>query len=219
MNKTDILNAFHFRHACREFDPAKSISEEDFHFILETGRLSPSSLGFEPWQFVVLQDRALREKLAPHAPGARRQLQTASHFVLLLTRTNAELLPESDYITHIMRDVQRSPEDILPERRLRYRNFLEHSLGIWGDERAVFDWASRQTYIAMANMMTAAALIGIDSCPMEGFDKAKVEQVLADEGLLDPAKFGLSAMVAFGYRAGAERPKMRRPLDEVVRWA
>lgn len=54
--KTDILNAFHFRHACKAYDPSKKISEEDFRFILETGRLSPSSFGFEPWKFLVIEN-------------------------------------------------------------------------------------------------------------------------------------------------------------------
>lgn len=69
--KQEILDAFLFRHATKEFDPNRIIPEEDFQFILETGRLSPSSVGFEPWQFVVVQNQALREKLAAVSSGGK----------------------------------------------------------------------------------------------------------------------------------------------------
>lgn len=63
-----------------------------------------------------------------------------------------------------------------------FDKFLKVDFGLMENERAMFEWSCRQTYIALGNMMTSAALIGIDSCPMEGFDKAKIEQVLAKEG-------------------------------------
>ncbi|MBN4863246.1 NAD(P)H-dependent oxidoreductase, partial [Staphylococcus sp. EG-SA-32] len=87
MNQT-IIDAFHFRHATKEFDPTKKISDEDFNTILETGRLSPSSLGLEPWHFVVVQNKELREKLKAYSWGAQKQLDTASHFVLIFARKN-----------------------------------------------------------------------------------------------------------------------------------
>ena len=65
--KETILAAFNSRHACKEFDVNKKISAEDFNFILETGRLSPSSFGFEPWKFLVIQNHSLREKILPLA--------------------------------------------------------------------------------------------------------------------------------------------------------
>ena len=79
-----IINAFNFRHATKEFDPEKKVSESDFHTILETGRLSPSSLGLEPWRFVVIENEDLKEKLKPYSWGAQKQLNTASRFVLFL---------------------------------------------------------------------------------------------------------------------------------------
>jgi len=218
MNKTDILNAFHFRHACKEFDPNRTISDEDFRFILETGRLSPSSLGYEPWHFVVLQDRAIREKLLPYTWGAQKQLPTASHYVILLSRTKAELMPDGDYVTRILKEVRGFSEEEIAKRRRRNVDFLQNDFGVWDDERLVFEWASRQTYIAMANMMTAAALIGIDSCPVEGFNKEKVESLLEAEGILDRSKFGVSCMVAFGYRVAPQSEKKRRPLEDMVQW-
>ena len=81
----------------------------------------------------------------------------------------------------------------------------------------MYDWASKQTYIALGNMMTTAALLGVDSCPMEGFDLDKVTEILADEGIPDTEHFGISVMVGFGYRA--EEPahgKVRQNKDDVI---
>jgi nitroreductase len=88
------------------------------------------------------------------------------------------------------------------------------------DDRKLFDWAGKQVYIPLANMMTAAAFIGIDSCPMEGFDREKIEEILSKEGIIDTNEFGLAVMVAFGYRSpNAEIfPKTRQPIDKVVEW-
>lgn len=85
MNQT-IIDAFHFRHATKQFDASKTISNEDFETILEAGRLSPSSLGLEPWKFVVVQSKTLRDKLKPHSWGAQKQLDSASHFMLIFAR-------------------------------------------------------------------------------------------------------------------------------------
>ena len=82
MDKQIILDAFMFRHACKEFDPKALIPEEDFLFILETARLSPSSFGFEPWQFLVVQDMNLRKKLLPHTWGGKTQIPSASHYLV-----------------------------------------------------------------------------------------------------------------------------------------
>ncbi len=85
ISKEDVLKAFQFRHACKEFDADKKLSDEEINFILRTANLSPSSFGFEPWHFVVVQDPELRESLKPVAWGAPLKLDTASHFILGLT--------------------------------------------------------------------------------------------------------------------------------------
>lgn len=106
LTKEAILAAYQFRHATKDFDPDKKISDEDFKFILETGRLSPSSYGFEPWKFIVVQNGELRTKLAECATGARRQLPTASHFVVILARLPHDMKANSEYIQHMMKEVQ-----------------------------------------------------------------------------------------------------------------
>ena len=215
--KEQILSAFYFRHACKEFDPVKKITDDDFAFILEAGRLSPSSFGFEPWKFVVLQNQAIRQRLLPVTWGAQRQLPTASHFVVLLSRTKEGLTPDSAYILHMMRDILKLSEEMAKGKGARYHNFLANEFKLMDNERAMFEWGARQTYIALGNMMTAAALIGIDSCPIEGFDKDAVERILREEGILEDG-FGVACMVAFGYRVREPREKTRQPMEDVTIW-
>ncbi|TKI58734.1 NAD(P)H-dependent oxidoreductase [Brevibacillus antibioticus] len=218
MRKDQIIEAYQFRHACKEFDAAKKITVEDFDFIMETARLSPSSFGFEPWNFLVLQDPTLREKLLPVAWGAQKQLPTASHFVIILARTKQEMAADSEYIQHIMKDTQDLPENVVQQKGAAYDHFLKNDFSLFDDERVMFQWASRQTYIALGNMMTSAAMIGIDSCPIEGFAKEKVEDILAAEGLLDRERFGVACMVAFGYRKNEPRAKTRQAKEEIIRF-
>lgn len=218
MNKEQILEAFAFRHACKEFDASRKIPAEDFQFILETARLSPSSFGFEPWKFLVVQDAKLREKLLPITWGAQKQLPTASHYIITLARTKKEMAATSDHIMKMMRQVHELPENVIEQRGNVYDKFLRTDFDLFENERVMFEWACRQTYIALGNMMTSAALVGIDSCPIEGFDKQKVEELLNSEGLMDPQSFGVSHMVAFGYRVRDPRDKTRQPLEEIVQW-
>lgn len=216
IDKQAILDAFNFRHACKTFDPTRRIADDDFHFILECGRLSPSSFGFEPWRFLVVQDMALREKLRAVSWGAQGQFPTASHVIVYLARKE-DMQPGSDYTENFMREVQKLSIEGIARRHIFYPQF-HHSDFRLDTPRAVFDWACHQTYIALANMMTAAALIGIDSCPIEGFNRENAEAVLDEAGLLEGGRFGLAVMAAFGYRAYPQPTKTRQPLDAVVRW-
>ncbi|MCC5465412.1 NAD(P)H-dependent oxidoreductase [Pelosinus baikalensis] len=215
--KKQILEAYNYRHACKEFDPSKKISEEDFNFILETGRLSPSSFGFEPWNFLVVKSSELKEKLKMLCWGAQGQLPTASHFVIILSRTPKDMIFNSQYISTFMKEVQELPADVVKIKQEYYQKFQENDFRLLDSERALFDWACKQTYIALGNMMTAAALIKIDSCPMEGFDKEKVEILLEQEGALDRNQFGVACMVAFGYRKEDPRSKTRQNMDKIVK--
>ena len=215
ISKQQVLDAFHFRAATRAYDPAKKISEEDFNYILELARLSPSSVGSEPWKFLVIQNPELRQALKPVSWGMATQVDDASHLVVILAKKNARY--DSDFIRGVM--ARRGLEGEKAEQaRARYKEFQEKHTQVLSSERALFDWTSKQTYIALTNMMTGAALIGIDSCPIEGFDYAAVNRILADAGVFDPEEWGVSVMVTFGYRAKDIKPKSRKPLDEIVSW-
>lgn len=213
-----FLEAMQFRHATKEFDN-KKISDEAFKSILEIGKLSPSSFGFEPWQFVVVQNEALREKLKAFTWGAQGTLPTASHFVIILARKKKGMLYGSPYIKHMMEEVKQLPEDVKALYSEFYEKFQKEDFNLLESDRTLFDWASKQTYIAMANMMTGAAFMGIDSCPIEGFDAKLTEQFLQEDLGIDTEEFGASVMVAFGYRkTQPSREKVRQDVDTISRW-
>lgn len=212
-----ILDAFRYRYACKKFDPSKVVSDEDFHTILEAGRLSPSSFGFEPWKFLVVKSQALKDALFPLCPGGQASLSGASHYVIFLARKEADLLPNAPYITHMLYDVHHIPKEGAEARRAFYTQFQNELFQLKTPE-AIFEWASKQTYIALGNMLTVAATLGIDSCPIEGFNREKVNALLVEKGIFDPAHFGVSLMAGFGYRAETPREKTRQALDDVVEY-
>lgn len=216
--KADILNAFNFRHATKEFDASKIISDDDMKFLLQTAHLSPSSFGFEPWHFIVVQDKELRELIKPVAWGAPLKLDTASHFILGLSMKAPMVKHDAEYIHTMMKDVKQLPEDVIEMYSKFYREFQERDFELDSDKK-LFDWSSKQTYIALGNMMTSAALIGIDSCPIEGFHQEKAEALLREKFNVDTDKYGLSFMIAFGYRKEAPaHAKSRRNFDDIVTW-
>lgn len=216
--KEKFLEAMKFRHACKVFDENKKISDEDFDYILETGRLSPSSFGFEPWQFLVIQNKNLREKLKEFTWGAQGQLPTSSHYVIILSRKNNSMVYNSEYISYMMKDVQKLPEDIVELKGGFYEKFQKSDFDLIDNERAMFDWATKQTYIALGNMMTAAAYVGIDSCPIEGFDMERLTNFLKEDLNIDTQEFGISCMVAFGYRKEDPRAKTRQDINNIAKY-
>lgn len=218
MKKQEILDAFIRRHACKEFDATKKVSKEDFDFILETARLSPSSFGFEPWHFLIVQDMEMREKLLPVFWGAQGQFPTASHVVLTLVKKPYFMRYDSDYIRNFMEKVQELPEEIVELKSGFFKKFQETDFNLMESERCMTDWAAHQTYIPLANMMTAAAMIGIDSCPIEGFDRAKADALLASELNIDLEQYTMGHACAFGYRKADPRPKTRQDIETVTTW-
>lgn len=212
---TTIIDALKFRYACKKFDPAKKISDKDFHTIMETGRLSPSSFGFEPWKFLDVQSAEMKKKLFPIAWGAQNSLNGASHFVIILARKKIDMVYDSEFITHIMTDIQKLPADVVKGKREAYKAFQKNDFDLLESDRAMFDWSCKQTYIALGNMLTAAALSGIDACPIEGFNRKAVEELLTKEGVLDAEHFGVSVMAGFGYRDETPYPKTRQELKDI----
>lgn len=215
LTKEQILEIYQFRSATRSYDINKKISEEDFNFILELGRLSPSSAGSEPWKFIVLQNSALREALKPVSWGMANTLDTASHVVIYLAKKQAR------YDSQFFKDAF-APRNFNAEQLHQtiemYKKFQSHDINVLENERTLFDWASKQTYIALGNMLTGAALIGIDSCPVEGMDYHEVNRILAEANVFDINEWGVSVAATFGYRDKDPRPKSRRAAQEVIEW-
>ena len=215
-DKQTVLDAVNFRHACKSYDASKKISAEDFDFILESARLSPSSFGLEPWRFLVIQNPELRGEIRDISWGASK-IMDCSHFVILLARTQQAM--QADYQRRIWGGVHHIPPDTIEIMEKFFKNFSERDFAITENPRTFHDWACKQTYIALANMMTAAALIGIDSTPVEGFQLDKANSLLAEKGLMDPDEYRISVMVAFGYRAREpKRAKTRQAAADIIQW-
>ena len=139
-----------------------------------------------------------------------------SHFIVFFARTQAAMQP--DYRHKMWSEVHHIPPHIVEMREGFFKQFAEHNFRITESPRTFHDWASKQSYIALANMMTAAAFIGIDSTPIEGFRQEEVNAFLAAKGLFNPAEYRVSLMAAFGYRNEEPRAKTRLPMEEIVQW-
>lgn len=217
--KKQVLDAFDHQVAVRVYND-QEISREDMEFILDTAWLSPSSIGLEAWRFVVLdrkQIAKLRDDLKTVAWGAQSQLDTASHFVLLLAEKNARYDSDSVKDSLVRRGLGEG--DALNSRLATYESFQKNDMSLADNPRALFDWTAKQTYIALGNMMTSASMIGIDSCPIEGFNYDKVNAILAKAGIINSDKEGIASMVSFGYRlCDPKHPRSRKPREKVITW-
>ncbi|WP_409454908.1 NAD(P)H-dependent oxidoreductase [Malaciobacter canalis] len=195
-----------FRHACKVFDDTKKIPEEDLKFILEVARKSPSSFGMEPWKFLVVQNQELKEKIRPTCWN-QVQITSCSDLVIVLAKIEdvkvESGVPEKRFGRRPM------PQEKKDFYINLYANHLKDTLS---SDKNIYEWTARQTYIAVGNMMTAAAAIGVDSCPIEGFEKDKLEQILE----LDTTKYQVAMVLPFGYRLNEQSDQLRLSFDEVV---
>lgn len=205
MEKT-FEQAMAFRHACKVFDETKKVSDEDIKFILESGRKSPSSFGMEPWKFLVITNEELKAKLRPFC-WDQVQVTSCSHLVIVLAAIDA-VKPSSGEVERKFKR-REMPQEKLDMYLGLYADHLKQTLS--SDEN-IYAWTAKQSYIALGNMMTAAAIKGIDSCPMEGFEKENVEKVLE----LDTSKYQLSCILPFGYRINEQSTQLREALENIV---
>lgn len=199
-----ILSALQWRYAVKVFDPSKKVAAQDLQTILESGRLSPSSVGLEPWVFFVVENPALRAKLREASYG-QPKVTDASHLIVIATRTDVSVLPD-ELISRAA--VQ---EGVTPESLAGWRAMAEQAIA----RPDAVEWSRRQAYIPLGIMMTAASLLNVDTCPMEGFDTQKVDEVLG----LKEKNLGSVFMLTIGYRGddpAAKRHKVRRPFAEAV---
>ena len=207
MNYLEILK---FRHACKIFDESKKISAGEFDFILEAGRLSPSSTGLEQWDFLVVQNKELREKIKD-VSWNQAQITSYSHLVVILAKIK-EVKFGSNYVDKmITRRADKDPEAIAARQKF-YHDFLLSNFK--NDDELTFQWSHEQCMIAATNMMNAAASLGIDSCPIEGFDRHALNEILG----LDESEKRVAILVPFGYRLNPQPEKLRRQRAEVVTW-
>jgi nitroreductase len=209
-DKETLLRQLNWRYATKRFDPAKKIDPLTWAALEQALILSPSSFGLQPWRFYVITDEATKEKLVPLSWG-QRQLAEASHVVIFAVR---HPISPADVRHYIERSVEIRGGDVedLADFEKVINDFLEnppYALDIKAR-------SSRQVYIALGNFMTCAALLGVDTCPMEGLDPAGYDKALGLEG----SGFWTVAACPAGYRVETDKhsalPKVRFEKQEII---
>ena len=205
-----LLHQLQWRYATKSFDPARKIPAADWSALEDALVLSPSSYGMQPYHFLVITDPATREKLVP-ASWNQRQPADCSHYVVFAARTANTEADVDEYMARIAEVRGGTADALVGFKKILLADVVHGERG-----RMAAEWAARQAYIALGNFMTAAALLGIDTCPMEGFIPAKYDEIL---GLKEK---GLTAAVACaaGYRSSGDKyatlPKVRFPESKLI---
>jgi len=210
INRSQLIDQLNWRYATKQFDPAKKISAQDWAALEEALVLTPSSIGLQPWAFFVVDDPAVRAKLLLASYG-QPQVVDASHLVVFATKASYS---EADVDAHVRQaaKIRGVGVDALEGLRTMAVRSVVHGM----DENARKAWATNQTYIALGNLVTSAALLGIDTAPMEGFERARYDDILG----LKVRGLTASVIAALGYRKADDKyaaaPKVRFPREEIV---
>ena len=206
-----LLQQLRWRYAVKKFDPTRKISADDWQTLEQALILTPSSFGLQPWKFVVITDQATKEKLVS-ASWNQRQVADASHLVVFAVR---KPLTESDVDRYIA--VTAEVRGVAVEALAGFKKMMMGSLVPPPTGLDINHWAELQAYIALGNFMTSAAMLGIDTCPMEGIIPAKYDELLG----LPQEGYGTVVVGVAGYRAADDKyaslPKVRFSAAEVVR--
>jgi nitroreductase len=206
-----VLAQLNWRYATKKFDPHKKISEADWKVLEQVLILSPSSFGLQPWKFLVVTNPAIKEKLVSVSWG-QDQPSGCSHLVVFTVRQELSSEDIDRYVDRIA-EVRGVPKASLAT----YREMMAGAQQQMTSAGLINHWATRQVYIALGNFMTCAALLGIDTCPMEGFDPAAYDKILGLEG----TGYASVALCPAGYRAADDRysttPKVRFKPEDVIR--
>jgi nitroreductase len=205
-----LLQQLRWRYATKAFDSSKKITDADWSALEEALILSPASYGMQPYRFVVLTDRAIRESLVPHSWN-QTQPADCSHYVVFAGRGKNTEADVDHYMERIAAVRGGTAEALGGFKKMLMSDIVDGPRG-----QVALEWAARQAYIALGNFMTSAAMLGIDTCPMEGIDPLKYDEIL---GL--PARgFHTVVACAAGYRADSDKyaslPKVRFPAEELV---
>ncbi|MBN9519901.1 NAD(P)H-dependent oxidoreductase [bacterium] len=205
----DVLSALRWRYATKAFEPARRIAPATWAALEQAVVLAPSSYGLQPWAFVVVTDPEVRKRLHP-VSWNQPQILDASHLVVFAAKHPPTATDVERHVANA-EAVRGQPAGSLDPLRQRILGSLAKMSP--ADAHA---WATRQCYLALGVFLSAAANLGVDACPMEGFQPEKYDEIL---GLT--AK-GLKAVViaTAGYRSESDKyaaaAKVRFPVDEVV---
>lgn len=205
-----LLDSLKWRYATKKFDPSRQIPPETWQTLAEALVLTPSSYGLQPWKFLVITNPGIKEQLKPFSWN-QNQVTECSHYLVFTIKKN---LP----VEHVDHFVARMAEvrGVSSESLKSYRNMMVSDVVYGARSFNVNEWSTRQVYIALGNLLTSAALLGVDTCAMEGIEPINYDQVL---GL---AAKGYTTVVAcaLGYRAADDKyaslAKVRFPIAEIV---
>lgn len=210
VSEAGLLEQLHWRYATKRFEPGRKIPPATWDTLEQALVLSPSSYGLQPWKFIVIQDAALREKLQT-VSWNQTQVTECPHYVVFAVRRK---MTEAQVDRFIARTAE--VRGITVESIKFYRDMILGDV-VHGPRGAVAqEWAARQAYIALGGLMTAAALLGVDACPMEGLNPLAYDDILG----LANSEFATVMACALGYRSSADKyaslAKVRYPASEVI---
>jgi nitroreductase len=205
-----LLQQLNWRYATKKFDPAKKIPPEDWQTLEEALVLTPSSTGLQPWKFVVVTDAATKARLVPAAHN-QPQAADCSHFVVFTVRKDLDAGHVDRHVAR-MADVRGIPLESLAGFRKMVVGHLDRARA----DGRLDNWQTHQVYIALGAFMVSAALLGIDTCPMEGIDPPQIDQVLGLPG----THYATVVACAAGYRAADDKyatfRKVRFKAEDVI---
>ena len=205
-----IKKALEWRYAVKSFDPSKKISAEKWEVLEDSLVLSPSSYGLQPWKFLSVENKDLREKLKPFSWN-QTQVTDASHLVVFTTLK--EITPE-----YIKAFIQRNMEvrNVPHDAMAGYEGMMIKNIVEGMDKEYVRTWNQRQSYIAMGFLLETAALLEIDTVAMEGITPKAYDEILG----LDKSPYATVSAVALGYRSTEDKyqfaKKVRFQREKVI---
>jgi nitroreductase len=210
LSATDLISALNWRYATKQFDPARKIAAADWRALEESLRLAPSSFGIQPWRFIVVETTELRVKLR-EASWGQAQVTEASHLVVLAVKQAVD----AAHLDRFMADTAKT-RGVPVESLAGYRKLVDGFVAAKGKAGQLESWSAKQVYIAAGQFMAAAAVMGVDTCPLEGIDSAKYDEALGLTG----SGWATQMAIAAGYRATGDKyattPKVRFAASEVV---
>ncbi|THV63170.1 NAD(P)H-dependent oxidoreductase [Chryseobacterium candidae] len=206
----NYLEALSRRYSVKKFNH-QIIPQETLHNILESGKLSASSLGLQPYKIVIVESEEMKQKLIPafYNPS---QISTCSHLIVIISKKVIEESYIRGYFNHIS-EVRETPMETLDP----FRNSINQHINQKTHDE-IFNWAEKQSYIVLANLMYAAAIENIDSCPMEGFRQDLIEEILN----IEPETEKVTVTLALGFRSEEDHfqhmKKVRKPNEKLFKF-
>lgn len=205
---SNFINDAKWRYATKKFDATKKVSIEDFEILKEAIQLSASSYGLQPYKVFIIENPEIRAKIQPAAWG-QTQIVDASHLLVFANITNFGDAEIDAYIKNLS-----ETRGIPVESVQGYADFMKSKITTLPEE-ARNVWTAKQTYLALGNLLNAAAELKIDVTPMEGFEPAAVNEILG----FDQLGLNASLLATIGYRheedATQHYAKVRKSNEEL----